>query len=313
MATVSLGLLVLVGVASARAARRRLSYETWHFIHLYTYLAIALAFAHQFATGADFTDRRARILWATLYVTVAGLLLWFRVCVPARNAARHRLRIERVVQENPDVVSVYLTGQRLGRIGAVAGQFFRWRFLTRELWWAANPYSLSAAPTDGLLRITVKVTGKHSAALRSLRPGTRVFAEGPYGSFTAARRRRRHVVLIGAGIGITPVRALLEAFPGAPGELTLVYRESTARDLILRQEIDAIAMARGARVHYVVGRRHRSRGEPLTAQGLAQLMPWLREADVYLCGPDPLISTLRTDLRRIGVPARQMHSESFVF
>ena len=54
MATVALGLLVTVGVTSARAARRRLRYETWHFIHLYTYLAIALAFSHQFATGADF-------------------------------------------------------------------------------------------------------------------------------------------------------------------------------------------------------------------------------------------------------------------
>jgi ferredoxin-NADP reductase len=218
-----------------------------------------------------------------------------------------------VVRENRNVVSIYLTGDRLDELGAVAGQFFRWRFLTRDLWWAANPYSLSAAPSHGRLRITVKITGQHSAALLRLRPGTRVLAEGPYGSFTAARRRRRHVVLVGAGIGITPLRALFEALPGNPGDLTLVYRESRADDLVLRHEIDAIAAARGARVHYLVGRRHRGHIDPLSAHNLSRLLPWLREADLYLCGPDELTSTLRAGLRKLGVPARQIHSESFVF
>ncbi len=54
MATVAAFLLLGVGVASARAARRRMRYETWYYLHFYTYLAIALAFSHQFATGADF-------------------------------------------------------------------------------------------------------------------------------------------------------------------------------------------------------------------------------------------------------------------
>ncbi len=313
MATVALGLLVLVGVVSARAARRRLSYETWHFVHLYTYLAIALAFAHQFATGADFTDRRVRVLWAALYVVVAGLLFWYRVYVPLRAAFRHRLRVSRVVRESRDVVSIYVTGRRLDRLGAVAGQFFRWRFLTRDLWWAANPYSLSAAPAQGVLRITVKIAGRHSAALRKLRPGTRVLAEGPYGSFTAARRRRRRVVLVGAGIGVTPLRALFESMPGDPGELTLVYRASSADDLVFRHEIDTIAAARGANVHYVVGRRHQGRIDPLSAVGLSQLIPRLRDADIYLCGPDQLNTQLRAGLRKLGVPARHIHSESFAF
>jgi predicted ferric reductase len=313
MATVALGLLLVVGTVSARAARRRLSYETWHFIHLYTYLAIALAFAHQFSTGADFTDGRVRILWSVLYIVVAALLVWYRVCVPLRAAFRHRLRVARVIRESPNVVSIYIAGRQLDGLGAVSGQFFRWRFLTRELWWAANPYSLSAAPAHGQLRITVKVTGRHSAALKRLRPGTRVFAEGPYGSFTAARRRRRRVVLIGAGIGVTPLRALFESLPGNPGEITLVYRGSSVDDLVLRREIDTIAAARGANVHYLVGRRQRARIEPLSAPGLVQLMPWLRDSDIYLCGPDQLMASLRTGLRKLGVPGRQIHSESFVF
>jgi predicted ferric reductase len=192
MATVALGLLVMVGVVSARAARRRMSYETWHFIHLYTYLAVALAFSHQFATGGQFvSDLRARILWSAMYIVVAAALLWYRVITPIARARRHRMRVVEVRPESRDVVSVYISGAHLRELGAQPGQFFRWRFLTPELWWAANPYSLSAAPAPNLLRITVKIAGRHSEALRRLRPGTSVFAEGPYGSFTAAARRRR--------------------------------------------------------------------------------------------------------------------------
>lgn len=312
MATVALGLLVTVGVVSARVARRRLAYETWHFVHLYTYLAIALAFSHEFATGADFRSWSARVFWSALYLAVAAALIWFRFVLPLVTSARHRFRVAGVVREGRDAVSVYVTGRHVPALRAEAGQFFRWRFLTRELWWAANPYSLSAGPTGDTLRITARITGGHSSALLTLRPGTRVIAEGPYGSFTAARRRRRRVLLVGAGIGITPLRALFETLPGGPHDVAMVYRATTPDDLVLRSEIDDIAARRGAAVHYVLGRR-RHRHDPLTADRLRRLVPDLRDREIYLCGPDGLVDTLRADLKRLGVPGSQIHSESFVF
>jgi predicted ferric reductase len=317
MATVAVLLLVGVGIASARAARRRLAYETWHFIHLYTYLAIALAFSHQFATGIDFIGPRgrpARVLWAAMYTVVAAALLWYRVITPVTGLVRHRMRVLQVVRENRDTISVYVTGRYLHELGAQPGQFFRWRFLTRGLWWAANPYSLSAAPEPGRLRITVKVAGRHSAALWRLKPGTPVLAAGPYGSFTAAaRRRRRKVLLIGAGVGITPVRALFESLPGHPGDVTLIYRASNVDDLVLRRELDDIAAARGAQLHYLVGRRRRGRTDPLAPEYLARLVPNLAHHDVFVCGPEALTSSLHKGLRRAGVPAANIHSESFTF
>jgi predicted ferric reductase len=314
MATVALGLLVVVGVVSARAARRRLRYETWHFIHLYTYLAIALAFAHQFATGADFAGNlRAQVLWSALYVVVGVLLVWYRLISPVARAVRHRFRVVGLHWESPGVISVYVTGRRLAELGAQPGQFFRWRFLTRGLWWAANPYSLSATPDGRMLRITVKISGRHSAALAALRPGTAVLAEGPYGSFTALRRRRRRVLLIGAGVGITPLRALFESLPATPGELTLIYRASRPEDLVLFRELDQIATARGARVHYLVGARRAGRRDRFSAERLARLVPRLAEHDVYVCGPDALTAALRGELHRAGVPRGNIHTESFAF
>ncbi|MDQ1735737.1 MAG: hypothetical protein QOH56_1988 [Pseudonocardiales bacterium] len=314
MATVALGVLVAVGVTSARAARRRLRYETWHFIHLYTYLAIALAFSHQFATGADFIyNAPARWLWATLYVSVAVLLVWFRVAVPVVGYLRYPMRVAAVQAENADVVSVYISGRSLADLGAESGQFFRWRFLTRDLWWAANPYSLSAAPRSDLLRITVKTAGQHSQALRALRPGTRVFAEGPYGSMTAARRRRRKVLLLAGGVGITPLRALFESIPGDPGDVTLLYRVRDPADLILREEIDTIARNRGSKVHYLIGPSRMDHHDHLSAQRLTRVLPDLRDHDVFLCGPEKMMDNARGALIQAGVPRRRIHHESFEF
>ena len=314
MATVALGLLVAVGVVSARAVRRRVQYETWHFIHLYTYLAVALMFSHQFSTGADFvTNVKARVLWSAMYIVVAALLVWYRLLAPVRDLVRHDLRVAGVRRESVDVVSVYMTGRHLDLLHAESGQFFRWRFLTRGLWWAANPYSLSAAPRPDLLRITVKVSGDHSAELLSLRPGTRVIAEGPSGGFTAARRTRRRVLLIGGGVGITPLRALFETLPAGATDITVLYRINRVEDIVLRAELDDLAARRHAKVHYLVGPPKHGANDHLSPQRLRALVPDVAERDVFLCGPEPMMEAARVALRQAGVPARHVHSESFAF
>ncbi|MFE4857758.1 ferric reductase-like transmembrane domain-containing protein [Streptomyces sp. NPDC056670] len=303
-------LFLLTGVLSARAARRRMSYETWHYLHFATYLAVFLAFGHQLSNGADFVaNRSAQAAWYALFLGVAALLLWYRFVVPVRRGLRHRLRVVAVRPEAPGVVSVHLTGEHLDQLGGRPGQFLRWRFLARGLWWTANPYSLSAPAHPRHLRITVKTAGGHSAALAGLAPGTRVWAEGPYGGFTANRRTAPKVLLLAGGVGITPLRSLFETLPG---EVTLIYRARRVDDLALRAEIDAIAAHRHATVHYVVDEpaRHAS---PLTARALADLVPDLAAHDVFLCGPPAMARAAIQALRDAGVPAHRIHHESFAF
>jgi predicted ferric reductase len=312
--TAAAGLALLIGVAvtSAVAARRRLRYETWYFIHLYAYLGVALAFSHQLATGSEFVgEPAARAYWYALYAFTLVTLVVFRLGVPVARTARHRLRVARVVEEAPGVVSIEIGGVRLERLRARTGQFFTWRFLTRDRWWEAHPFSLSAAPDGRRLRITVKGVGDYTDGLRAIPPGTPVIAEGPFGSFTTATRRRPRVALIAGGVGITPIRALLEDMPGGPGDIAVVYRALREDDLILRAELDELASRRGAEIHYVVG-DHRD-GDFLSAEHLLRLVPDIAARDVYVCGPPAMTEATRASLGRSGVPGRHIFTERFAF
>lgn len=316
MAGVSLVLFVGVAVSSVRVARRHLSYETWHGLHLYAYLAIALGLGHQLVTGIDFAhDPIAWAYWVGLYVVAAALILAFRFVVPLVVSVRHQFRVLNVEQEGPGVVSIYLGGRDLDQFAIRAGQFVIVRFLVRDGWWRGHPFSISAAPNGRWLRLTVKDLGGDTMSMASLSIGTRVYLEGPYGLLTGARRLRRRVLLIAGGIGITPLRALFEELPAGPGDLTLVYRASRPTDIVFRDELDHLAKARGAAVHYLIGARG-SRAmpfDPLTPTALRQLVPDLRQREVYLCGPTPMMEAVRDGLQSSGIPRGHIHFERFEF
>ncbi|MGV9243657.1 ferredoxin reductase family protein [Streptomyces sp. NPDC003710] len=307
-ATLGTVILFAVGVTSMRAVRRRTRHEFWYYVHLLTYAAVFLAFGHQVALGAEFAGNPlAQGVWYALYVGVAALVVWFRILAPLRLNLRHRLRVEAVHQESREVWSVVVQGRRLDELGAEPGQFFRWRFLADGLRWTSTPYSLSAPPRPTRLRITVKALGDHSTSVALLRPGTRVWAEGPYGSLTADRRTTGKSLLIAAGVGITPLRALFETLPG---EVTLLYRARSADDLALGGELEAIARWRGARVLYALNGSDGSRPR-LTPGALHGAVPELADHDVFLCGPPGFAEDMYEALRAAGIPDRRIHHESF--
>ncbi|MEI9906699.1 MAG: ferredoxin reductase family protein [Actinomycetota bacterium] len=305
-------LMVLAGVTSYKKARAKMSYETWWMIHIYMYLAIGLSFAHQILDGAMFISHPLnRGYWIGLYIFVLFSILTWRIGIPLARSFRHNLRVMRVVVEGPGVISIIMHGRKLHKLGAEGGQFFGWRFLARSHLLMSHPYSLSAAPTENLMRITVKDLGDHSRSLATLKTGTRVFMEGPYGAFTAGRSTRRHIVLIGGGVGITPIRAIMEEF-GLGVQMDVIFRASQLEDLVLKSELDYLAArSNGAiRIHYLVGPRTH---HPMNAHYLTSLVPLFAASEIYICGPISLVESVREAAREVEIPKNRFHDEAFAF
>jgi ferredoxin-NADP reductase len=212
-----------------------------------------------------------------------------------------------------------MRGRNLEKLRASAGQFFTWRFLDGPGWTRGNPYSLSAAPTPTHLRITAKDLGDGSGRLTSLKPGTRVLVEGPFGRMHPGVRTRRKVTLLAAGIGVTPLRAILEDLDQGPGDVTLVYRARSTDDVVLQREIDALVAAKGARVYYAVGPRIPDRHSWLPQSAahlddvtaLRRLVPDVADHDVFVCGAVPWMEAARNACLAAGVPSERIHLERF--
>lgn len=318
LAFIGLGLLIAVVVSSLIAVRRRFSYEGWHLIHLLSYVSVAFALPHQLSVGGVLSEGTAqRVYWIALYVVAIGAIATFRFIEPLVSSLRHRMRVAAVTEIAPGVTTIQLEGNALRGLGASGGQFFIWRFWTGRTWWHSHPISLSAMPTDRSARITVRNLGAGSAQLNALPVGTRVSIEGPYGLFSAAARTSPKLAIIAAGIGVTPVRALLEQASFAPGDATILLRASTPEETYHWDEIRAIAAAKGAECYTMIGHRPRYTSSWMSAADvdrgvtLASTFPDLADSDVYLCGPTPWLDLVEEDVRAAGLRPHQIHAERF--
>jgi predicted ferric reductase len=303
-------LLVIAGITSANIARRKLRYETWWTVHVSVYLALGLAFFHQIGIGVMFiTSPVARSLWIAIWLCVVAAILSFRLAIPIWRNVRHQLRVDSVVEVAPDVFSVIVSGRMLSRFAVSGGQFLQWRFLAPGLWWHAHPYSLSALPRPPYLRVTVKGLGDQSRAVARVKPGTRVIVEGPYGTFTRHRLAAGRVVLIGAGVGVTPLRALLEDLPPST-PVAMVVRARSSAHVVHGRELSELVAHRGGLYHELCGTRE---DVGLDERTLRHLVGSLHDADVFVCGPDDFTESVVATARRLGARPERLHFEAFSF
>ncbi|WP_353826791.1 ferredoxin reductase family protein [Agromyces sp. SYSU T0242] len=318
LAILAFGLFLAVVVSSLVAVRRKLRYEAWHVIHLLVYGAVLAALPHQFGVGGLFAEGTwQRWYWLAITIGTFAAVVAYRAVAPLATTLRHGLVVERIdpVGDPRDgVVSVTMHGRRLAALRATGGQFFIWRFLAAGQWWQAHPYSLSAAPRGDRLRITVRALGDGSASLAGIRPGTRVALEGPYGVFSEAARSRRRLTLVGAGIGVTPIRSLLESATFRPGEAVVVLRTTGPDDGWLLDEVRELCRRRGATLLTVPGGRGRGwLTHDAERQGLdlRALVPGVADSDLYVCGPRGWAEGVIDEARAAGLAPEQIHHERF--
>ena len=318
LAFIGTGLFILVVVTSLVAVRRKFSYEGWHLVHLLSYLAVIFALPHQFSdSGMLAAGTWQRIYWIALYVLALAAIVVHRFLKPIISTFRHRITVVGTETISPGVVSIHLRGDNLRRLGSEGGQFLIWRFWTGKTWYHSHPISLSAMPSDSRARITVRELGAGSGRISAIPAGTAVSIEGPYGIFSDVARTSPHLAIVAAGIGVTPVRALLENARIAPGEATILLRAGDRDETYLWDEMGEIAAAKGAALYTSVG--HRARGgsswlaEKDARRGvtLQSIFPKLMQSDLYLCGPSSWLDAVEAEARALGIPEHQIHAERF--
>lgn len=276
---------------------------------------VLLAFGHQVAVGPDFVAHPwfARY-WVLLYGLTFGLIVIYRFATPLYNFWKHQFVVSKVTQDTKNSVSIYVTGRDIGKYKYEAGQFAHWYFLSSGLWWQGHPFSFSTSPNNQYLRITVKALGDQSTKLQQLKTGTRVIIDGPNGRFTPRTRRSNKLLMIAGGVGITPIRSIIEGLGSeSDTDIVLLYGTRTKADISFRKELKSAVSLYGVRVHYVLSDDPSTPKQYIDQEVIADLVPDFEEREVYLCGPPPMMNSVKTALVSSGIKKRMIYSERFDF
>ncbi len=312
-AFISMLLFISIVGLSVHIVRKRVKYETWYYVHLATYLAVLLAWGHQLELGSEFhVHPNFRLYWILLYAFVFGNLLIFRFIKPILNFFVQNFVVENVVNETDTCISIYIKGNALTKLKVQPGQFVIVRFLAWPYILQAHPFSFSAVPTNNTLRLTIKSVGDFTGQLKSLKPGTKVLLDGPFGIFTKKAATHNKFLFIAGGIGITPINAMLHSLASQEKDAVLLYANKFANDIPLKKELDALSLQEGIKIHYFCEETaqgvHCGR---ITKEKIKELVSDYMERDIFLCGPPPMMQSLLKDLQELGVAKSQIHFELF--
>jgi predicted ferric reductase len=301
---------------SISIVRRRLKYEWWYFVHLFNYAAIVLIFWHQLPSAPEILGSMFRQFWLILHLAVAYNILWFRIFKPLLDYHHFQFEVTHV-EDLGIATSIYFSGRNLDEFKIQAGQFMIFRFMQKGYWWQAHPFSLSMAPPSASgryqLRITAKKLGDYTKTLPDIKVGTKILLSGPHGVFTARQIKRPKLLFIAGGIGITPIRSLLEELGQSHRDKTLLYSNKTPRETVLGDELANLAAKNNFRLVNVYSDENVPGHEfgQLDQTKLARLVPDIAEREVFLCGPPAMMTALRAAMTNLGVPKNQIHFERF--
>lgn len=301
-------LFLIVGISSLIIIRQKLRYESWYFTHLLVYLAVFASFWHQIEVGTTLISNQLFYgYWISLYAVVLVNHVLFRFGRPVYLYHKHKFQVSRVVRENYNTVSMYITGRNLNGFDVKPGQFMIFRFLTKGMWWQAHPFSLSRLPNGKELRITVKEMGDFTKQVGAIPTGTKVVIDGPYGIFTQWVSISPKVLFIAGGIGITPIRSLMEEMLQKGKDVVLLYGNNTAKDIVFKDEIEALSKQYQAKIVHVLS----SDTGNIDEEKIKKLVPDFSERDIYLCGPIPMTDALIKMFATLQVPRSKIHYEKF--
>lgn len=228
--------------------------------------------------------------------------------------------LTKVVKENSQIVTLTIGDPPFSTW--TPGQFLRFSVRQGEDWSPEHTFTLSSAPEEGEVRMTVKAAGPFTAALLHAVPGMEVRVRGPYGLFCKDVAQKPWLTFIAGGIGITPFLSVLRHFVriGTESHIVLLWANNTAADIIHRAELEAISEKIDFRAVHVLWKdgdavksctcrpRQTCRPGLLDAATLAEHAD-LDRAEVYLCGPPEMNKMTLDVIRSLGTDPARIHTE----
>lgn len=290
----------------------KIPYRIWLMTHKFLGLAFFLGGLHVLFINSDTTASGA-LRYYILGFTVLGLAAYvYRTLLAKIFIRRYEYQIQQVVVDGGNVTQLLMKPLRQ-RMSYKPGQFVFIRVLKSghqgisPEW---HPFSISSGPKDDMLRVSVKGLGDYTNKLSAVQQGAIAEIEGAYGRFTYTNINNRNQIWVAGGIGVTPFISMAKDLPDTDYKIDLYYSVKTASEIIDWQTLYDVAVIKNGTFRVIPYIGDQQKGY-LDADYIEQMSGGLKDKDIFICGPPPMMKSLRQQLRAKAVPGTSIHSEEF--
>lgn len=314
------GLALIVCLAAFRK-RLKISYEWWHVTHaLIAAVALSSALVHVYLVGYDSSRTAMRVLWSLYLLILFGLVVRYRILRPLRMWRRPWEVVDNIT-ECGNARTLVLHPIDHDGFTFEPGQFAWLNTGKTPFHFDQHPISISSSAENGAnceITFTIKALGDWSGkVVPAIKPGTRVWLDGPYGVLSIDRDQGPGYVMIAGGVGITPLHSMCEtlAMRDDCRPVVLFYAAHEYDELIFRKEFEELPKRMNLKLVCVLEKPslgwEGERGH-ITAQLLRRCLPkQYKRFQFFMCGPTPLMDAVERELQEIGVGSELVHSERF--
>jgi predicted ferric reductase len=306
--------IVLVSLAPRIPFLNKLTggtYEGWKSLKRYIGIFFILAFFHSLTIGNPLHAFIA-INWVQLFFILGTVSYLYTEWLGRFFKKYLPYTVESVKHPNASTTEVTLRAKRESIKRQRAGQFLFVRFPGDRMLNESHPFTISSAPHEDVLRVTVKASGDFTRNLFThLQPNADAVVEGAYGMFDYKTGGEKQIWIAG-GIGLTPFLSFIRDMNGTLAQdVDLYYTVRHPEEALFVDELNAAA-AKNPRLRVHI-RHSASEGSLMADHIVRNVNGQISAYHVYLCGPLPMIQSFEKSFIALGLPKSNIHYEEFNF
>jgi predicted ferric reductase len=286
----------------------KLPYQIWRFTHKFLGLSLTLATLHIFFITSDVTVN------LPLRFYILGMCLIGLACYTYRTLL-FRILVKRYeyevtgIEVVEDITQINLKPIAKPIPEPIPGQFIFASFKSLGITEEIHPFSLTSTPSENQISIAAKSSGDYTETLKLLKKGAVAKIEGPFGRFSYLESRRTKFIWIAGGIGATPFVSMANSLKSNNSyDIYFYYVVSEKKEAVFLAFFEQIA--RDIPNFNLIPVFTKSEGR-ITAEKITLKVPDFNSRDIFLCGPPPMMQSLRSQFNSFGMKNRHIFSEEF--
>lgn len=288
----------------------KLLYQNWKISHKFFGLVFFFAGLHSFFVTSDISRSPALKIYM-LALAAAGMIaaVW-RSIMKKYWVKKTKYVVRKTTRLGEGMVEIEMLAKN-NTLDFKPGQFVFVSFYSPEVSSETHPFSISSPPGDKNLRIAVKALGDYTSGLQNINLGAMAEVEGPFGKFFYSNPEKKSQIWIAGGIGVTPFLSMARSFKTLKPDykIDLYYSVSKERELVFLPELEKIE-AENKNI-LVIPFCSETLKRRIDAKFIDRISGGLAGKDIYICGPPPMMASLKKQFLSLKMPKGDIHSEEF--